>query len=200
MTTTLALDLEAAAREAAGNWHKFNCFCWYRKSDLADADNWAICYTHHRDSDLRDQSNAEVIAEAMEKFTKGDDPDVVFESHHHWAVGHVDGFSIRVYRRGRITRAFRTWHELQGRMAEQVVLDEDDYFHRYYEATIENISDAAWRLKKSYSLPKGWEVRVYHWLAEYACSEIEDHDDRGGYPSEDALKRACDALGFKKSA
>ena len=36
-------------------------------------------------------SNADAIAEAMEPFTEGDDPDVVLEIHSHWAVGHVDG-------------------------------------------------------------------------------------------------------------
>ena len=46
----------------------------------------------------------------MEPFTERDDPDVVMESHSHWAVGHVDGFSIRVYRDGEITEAFRTYH------------------------------------------------------------------------------------------
>ena len=98
----------------------------------------------------------------------------VRETHNHWAVGHVDGFSVRVYRHGRITRAFRTWHKLQTRMAEYPLLDEDDHFHRYYEATIENIADAAWRVKRDYHLPRGWEVKVYHWLAEHDLSEIED--------------------------
>ena len=95
MTATLGLlDLEEAAKEAAGNWQEFDCFCWLRKSDLERPEDWAIIYTHHRDSELREQSNAEVIAEAMRKFAKGDDPDVVWESHFHWAVGHVDGFSV----------------------------------------------------------------------------------------------------------
>ena len=84
-------------------------------------------------------------------------------------------------------------------MAEQAVLDEDDYFHRYYEATIENISDAAWRVKKSYSLPKGWEVRSIAGLPNTKCRKSRTDDDRGGYPSEDALQRAFAALGFKKS-
>ena len=86
MTATLGLlDLEEAAKEAAGNWQHFDCFCWHRKTDLERPEEWAIFYTHHRDSELLDQSNAEVIAETMEKFTKGNNPDVVFESHHHWA-------------------------------------------------------------------------------------------------------------------
>ncbi len=74
--------------------------------------NWSIVYTHNRDSGLLDQSNAEVIARALTHFTTGDNADVVFESHAHWAVGHVDGFSIRVYRDGEITDAFRTYHAL----------------------------------------------------------------------------------------
>ena len=40
-------------------------------------------------------------------------------------------------------------------MAENLVLDEDDYFSRYYEATIENIADAAWRVKRDYELAEG---------------------------------------------
>jgi hypothetical protein len=198
-------DLESSAKELAGNWQSFDCFSWHRKCDLESPEDWAIIYTHHRDSGLRDQSNAEVIAEAMQPFTTGNDPDVVFESHRHWAVGHVDGFSIRVYRRGRrgrrgkITEAFRTWHDLQTRLADYPVLDEDDHFSRYYEATIENIADAAWRLKRDYDLPRGWAVEVYHWLADHDDSEIEDTDDRGGYPSEDALRRAFTALGYGKT-
>lgn len=201
MTTALALDLESAAKDAAGNWREFGSdFSWHRKYDLKSPNDWGLIYTHNRDSGLVDQSNAEVIAEAMQPFTKGNDPDVVIESHHHWAVGHVDGFSIRVYRRGKITRAFRTYHDLQQRLAEHSVLDEDDYFSRYYEATIDNIANAAWRLKRKYSLPTGWEVRVYHWLSENDLSEIEDRDDRGGYPSEDALQRAFDGLDYKRTA
>jgi hypothetical protein len=201
MTATLnTLDLESAAKEAAGNWREFGSdFCWHRKYDLESPNDWALIYTHNRDSGLLDQSNAEAIEEAMEPFTKGNNPDVVFETHNHWAVGHVDGFSIRVYRQGRITKAFRTWHGLQSRMAEYPLLDEDDYFHRCYEATIKNIADAAWRLKREFDLPKGWEARVYHWLADHDLSEIEDADDRGGYPSEEGLRKAFDALGYKRT-
>src|ERR1700676_4962772 len=90
------LDLEDAAQGAAGNWQRFTCFWWDRGTDLDDADDWAIIYTHNRDSGLLDQRNAEVIRKAMQPFSDTDDPDVVFESHSHWAVGHVDGFSLRV--------------------------------------------------------------------------------------------------------
>ncbi len=98
MTTIGEMTLEDAATQAAGNWQRFGCFVWDRSHDLDDPDSWAIIYTHNRDSGLLDLSNADAIAKAMEPFTDGDDPDVVMESHGHWAVGHVDGFSVRVFR------------------------------------------------------------------------------------------------------
>lgn len=189
------LDLEDAAQEAAGNWKRFDCFVWYR-DDIDDADNWAIIYSHHRDSGLLDLSNAGVIAKALEPFTDGDDPDVVMESHNHWAVGHVDGFSIRVFRDGKITDAFRQYHELAESESQYPILDESDYSNREYEATVANIADAAWRLKDDFELPEDWQYEVYGWLSDNDPGEVENRDDQGGYPSERSLRNAFNALGF----
>ena len=43
-------DTGAAAEELAGNWQRFDCFCWFRGRDLSDAANWMIWYTssHNR--------------------------------------------------------------------------------------------------------------------------------------------------------
>lgn len=109
--------MKEAAKQAAGNWKKFDSFVWWREREINDSHNWAIVYTHHRDSSLIDQSNAAVINKAMMPFTEGDDVSVVPESHNHWAVGYIDGFSIRVYKRGRITKAFKVYHELERRLA-----------------------------------------------------------------------------------
>ena len=190
------LDIDEAAKKAAGNWQDFTCFVWFRDRELEDADQWAVIYTHHRDSGLLDQSNAAVIAIALEPFTEGDDPDVVFESHSHWAVGHIDGFSVRVFKNGKVTEAFERYHELAERMDDYPILDESDYSEREYEATLENIEDAAWRLKNEFELPDGWEVEVYSWLSDNESSEVENTDDLGGYPDEDALRRAFDFLGY----
>lgn len=191
------LDIEETAQKAAGNWQQFDCFVWFRERELEDADQWAIIYSHNRDSGLLDESNAAVIAKTMEQFTEGDDPDVVMESHHHWAVGHVDGFSIRVFDdKGEITEAFRKFHELAEQMADYPILDESDYSDREYEATLENIDDAASRLKKECALPNGWVSQVYNWLSDHCEGEIENVDEQGGYPSDDALREAFSALGF----
>ena len=154
MTSIGELTLEDAAKEAAGNWQSWTCFVWDRERDLDDPDNWAIVYTHNRDSGLLAQSNADAITEAMEPFTDTDDPDVVMESHSHWAVGHVDGFSIRVYRNGEITDAFKAYHELSEQLADYPILDEEDYSERELEATLENINDAAWRVKDEYNVAR----------------------------------------------
>ena len=70
MTAVGEMTLEDAAKEAAGNWQSWTCFVWDRERDLNEPDNWAIIYTHNRDSGLLDQSNADAIAEAMEPFTR----------------------------------------------------------------------------------------------------------------------------------
>ncbi len=200
MPTLGTLTLEDAAQKAAGNWQRFDSFIWFRDRDLEDADQWAIFYTHHRDSGLLDQSNAKVIAKAMEPFADGDDPDVVFESHSHYAVGHIDGFSVRVFDGdGEITEAFHKYHELAEAMDGYPILDESDYSERELEATLENIEDAAWRLKHEYELPEGWVWQVYDWLSEHRSNEVENRDDQGGYPSEEAMREAFDALAFEQA-
>ena len=192
------LDLDEAAEVAAGNWRNFDSFVWFRNRELEDADQRAIFYTHNRDSGLLDQSNGSVINKAMQPFTEGDDPDVVFESHSHWAVGHVDGFSIRVFNaNGEITEAFQKYHELSEAMDDYPLLDETDYSDREFQATLKNISDASWSLKNEFNLPEDWASQVYDWLSDHRSGEIENVDDQGGYPSEDALKEAFTALRFR---
>ena len=194
------MDLDAAAKAAAGNWKHFECFCWHRRQEVPDADQWTIIYTRNRDSGLLDQSNASVIEAALEPFIRGKNPDVVPEHHTHWAVGWTDGYSIRVYRRHRISKAFKAYHELAERLAQYPLLNEEDYSAREYETTIANLPDAAWKLKHEYELPDNWQGEVYDWFSENDCAAIESSDDRGGYPSEDQLRAAFDALGYQQTA
>jgi hypothetical protein len=198
MTTIGEMALEEAATQAAGNWGRFTCFVWDRLQKITAPENWAILYTHNRDSRLLDLSNAQAVTRAIGPFTEGDDPDVVMESHDHWAVGHVDGFSIRVYRDGEITDAFRAYHDLAERLADHPILDEVDYVRREYKATLENIADAAWRLKGEFNLPDGCEGDVYSWLSENRQRAVENRDDQGGYPEEDDLRDAFEALGYER--
>ena len=200
MTRLGELELKDAAKTAAGNWQRFQCFVWFRDRDLKRPEDWSIVYTHNRDSGLLDQSNAAVINKAMLPFTNGDDPDVVFESHSHWAVGSVDGFSVRVFKRGRITKAFRVYHELSERMADYPILDESDYSERELNATYENVDHAAWKLKREFSLPEDWQSDVYDWLSNHRDHALENTDDQGGWPGDDDLEAAFAGIGYLRSA
>lgn len=198
MSSIAGMDIEEAAKQAVGNWKKFDSFVWWRARGIEDAEQHAIYYTSHRDSGLLDQSNAAAIAKALEPFTEGDDPDVIEERHHHWACGWIDGFSVLVFRHGEITDAFRSYHELAERLADYPVLDEEDYSEREYEATLENITDAARSLRHDYDLSDGWESAAFSWFWDNKQSAVENRDDQGGYPSEDDLEAAFAALGYAR--
>ena len=74
------LSLADAAKQAAGNWREFRCFVWRRTLDRPE--DWAIIYTHHRDSGLLDISNASVIDKALAPYGG----DVLEEDHSHRAI------------------------------------------------------------------------------------------------------------------
>ena len=151
----------------AGNWRSSSAFVGIASSDLEDAGQIGPSSTRIIvTADLLEQSNAEVIAEAMRPFLEGTIPMSCSRTHDHWAVGGVDGLSVRVY---------RAWPNHQGvsdlartviqRLADYPVLDEDDYSSRIYEATMENIADAAWRVKRDYTICRRiGRFKVYHWL------------------------------------
>jgi hypothetical protein len=194
MSATATTNLDDAAREAVGNWRRFGSFCWFERPE--DADAFAILYTHNRDSGLLDQSNAAVIAEALEPFIESGD--VRSESHSHWACGWVAGFAIRVYSNGQVTPAFAKWHELQERLDDYPVLDETGYNNLEYDAAVENIANAGYKIPGEYDVPDDWAAQVYRWLLDndHHC---ENTDDQGYWPSDDELAAAVEGLGFQAS-
>ncbi len=189
-------NVEATARELAGNWQKFTCFAWHRGYELEDADKWAIVYTSGRDSGLLAQSNHDEIAKRLEPFTEGDDPDVVAESHSHWAVGYVDGYSIRVFGKdGSITDAFLEYARIQNQRADYPVLNEEDYSQREYDATLENYRSEMWGIEKE--LPEGWESEVFSWFCDNGHDRFtENRDDQGGWAQREKIIEALQGVGL----
>lgn len=183
---------EDLAKELAGNHRKFQSFGW---SDRPEDDaNWAIIYTSNRDSGLLDQSNAAAIAATLEVPEFADD--VHSESHGHWAVGHVDGYAIRVRdAAGNITPAFLAYAELRCALESYPVLDDDDYSEREHEATMQNIENVGRHMVKD-DAPARWVVDVYEWFGFHDQSAVENRDDQGGYPSEGQMTTALSALGY----
>ena len=114
--------------------------------------------------------------------------------------GEIRGFSVRVFKRGRITKAFRNYHEQAVRMEEYPILDEHDYSERESDAAYENVGEAAWRLKNEFSLPDDWQDDVYNWLSEHREHALENTSDEGGCPSESDLQAAFENLGYECAA
>ena len=199
MTTQQGIDwsdVEAAARQLAGNWRDFDCFAWQRGYDLDDADRWAILYTSDRDSGLLAQSSHAEIAKLLAPFTEGDDSDVVAESHSHWAVGHVDGFSIRVFGKdGGITEAFEEFCCIKEKLEDYPILNESDYSEREYEATLENYRSGMWATAKE--LPAGWECEGSRWFGDNGHDRYtENRDDQGGWAPKGQITEALRELGL----
>ena len=56
-------SLQDAARKAAGNWERFNCFVWFEKQE--NPEDWTIVYTSNRDSGPLDRSNDKAIRRGL---------------------------------------------------------------------------------------------------------------------------------------
>jgi hypothetical protein len=189
-------DADSAAKLVAGNWQRFSSFAWMRGYKLEDADNWIVWYTSNRDSGLLAQSNEQAINKRLQPFSEGDNPDLVFERHDHWAVGYVEGFSIRAFSsNGAVSPAFREFCRIQEELDNYPILDESDYSEREYHATLENYLNELWRLKDD--LPEGWEGEVYGWFDQNGKSQFtENRDDQGGYAPEEEIIKALKDLGL----
>lgn len=189
-------DIPAAAKQLAGNWRKFECFAWHRAHDLEDAGQWMIWYTSHRDARLLEQSNEQALNKRLYPFSEGDDPDLVFERHSSWLVGHLDGFSLRVFKAdGTATLAFEEFCALNEAMERYPILDEQDYSEREYAATLENYANEMWRARKD--LPEGWESEVFGWFNDNGLDQFtESRDDQGGWADRQNIIEALQDLGL----
>jgi hypothetical protein len=202
MTTvnTVWSDVEQAAKEMAGNWRRFDCFAWHRSWKIEDTGNWAIIYTSNRDSGLLDRSNEAEITKRLEPYMEGDDPDVVAERHSHWAVGHLDGFAIRVYRPdGTITPAFVEFCDIKERLENYPILNEEGYSQMEYEAALANYRSELGRLGDQ--LPVGWESEVFGWFENQSLNRYtENRDDQGAWAPKDQIVAALTDLGLMPAA
>jgi pentatricopeptide repeat protein len=193
-TTDIDYDeLAELAQRAAGNWMAWRNFGWWGKPP--DAERWAIFVISNRDSGLLELSNANVIAKALTRFDQGEYPTVMFQDHNHWALGYVRNACIRVFtKKGRVTKAFKVWCDLQDRLENYPILDETDYSNREYDAALSNIREQGRRHVVD-GAPEYWPSLVYEWLSNNGHDrELENRDDQGAYPDEDVVKEALAVL------
>lgn len=186
-STCIWSDIDEAAKAMANNHRSFSCFAWH--SEPLDSDNWAIVYTHNRDSGILDESNAAEIAEALKPFEE----DAISERHDHWACGWVDGFALRVYRDGEITEAFKVYCQLQERLSDYPVLDEEDFSNRETKACLKWIEQEGQRMVSD-DATEDWPNQVYEWLGDSPDSDcrrqLENCDGTGAAPDRKFIKKA----------
>lgn len=195
-------NTEERAKELAGNWQHFESFWWARALDLNRPQDYAIVYTHSRDSDLLTLSNAEAISEILAPFFDKNDerpedsPFIIGEHHGHWGVGHVDGYAILVYDENRqVTPVFEKFCEIQGRLSSYPVLDEEDFSRREYEATLRNIEEAGRGLVCE-DAPEDWPSQCFSWFWDNDQGAVECVDGGGGYPSDEEIRECLLDLGL----
>lgn len=144
-------------------------------SDDSIGTTHALTIGVHRDSDVIERSNWEVISKDMtERF--GDDVHIHGASH--WAVGWIDQLAVRVYLYphpyvGRVVSpAFQAIVEWQEKLEEYPLADESAYSEMEYEEALET-------LENSYNVSKDKVTDVFSYLfdAYSYCSAEEYNED-----------------------
>jgi hypothetical protein len=192
------MRLKEAIKKLKGNWKQFESFCWSDQPD--NAEDWCIVYTHHRDSPIKDLSNASYFRKKLNPLVDRT-KDVIDFSANHWAVGHIDGWAVRVVdARGLATMSFRRLVSILTMQEEHVLLDTVDYDERVTRAKWKNIEFYAKScLPKGHylkdALPADWVDQVDE-LLHIIDPNWEDDLDEEGAPRPridnlvEALKRA----------
>ena len=189
-------DVEAAAKELAGNWQKFDCFIWYRASDLEDADRWMVWYTSSRDAGPAGAEQREGHQRAAGSVLQGRRRGPRVRAAQPLGRGACRWvLDPRLPRRRHDHAAFKEFCSIKERLDDYPILDEQDYSEREYEATLENYASELWRLKDN--LPAGWEGQVYSWFCDHGQDRyIENRDDQGGYAPRDKIIEALKDMGL----
>lgn len=181
------MDIQKVAKEFRGNWIKFNSFSWSRSwgGDLEHPENYGIFYTINRDSNLMTESNAKAIDEMFKRYV--DRRIVLPEHHNHWACGWIDGYSIPVYRHNKtkFTSAFLLYCEIQSRLEDYPLLDEEDYYERVYNQTIKNCIESV----KYHNKAGEYKDKRQQKIIDYLVSNAEGDDY---YPSNDDIDNAIE--------
>ncbi len=182
--------------EFVGNWSRRRDFAWSDVERPDDAEAFGLFVLRHRDSGLIDQSNAQLIAAALAPFERCGD--VVPLTCIHFAHGWTREVAVRVYRddeRDVPSEAFVVLDGLLARLAAYPILDESDHAARERDAALDGIRVALiGSAVNCNALPDGWEERVYGWLAEHDERQLENTDDTGALPDEEAVIEALTAL------
>jgi len=153
---------DIAAGMLAGNWLKFNDFSWYGRDDDEPRNDQAVHFVQHtRDSAPLELSNSEAIQAELMKV----DPEFQnwhMENHNHWACGWVEKAILFPYKPGgyKLTSAWLRFCELQQRLSDYPVLDDDAYYQKVQEDTVDP-----------------WLAEIARTAEQFANDELDYWDD-----------------------
>jgi hypothetical protein len=134
--------------------------------DLPIGETWAIGpVIRSRDSNIREQSNADVLERELKRIREFDDEWQIVSANH-WAVGWVDHLAFHaVDDEGNPTRIFQWLTHWFGALEDYPIADDDDFSRREYEEKLSQIKDEAFRIEDGEPIgPHGFEHLVYSWL------------------------------------
>lgn len=184
-TTITEPEIWIAAKDAAGNWMKFESF-GLMSNDIDQ--NWMIDEFGHRDEDVLTTSNREIIERELEEFCERQGgavyDDWFAHSNKHWAFGYTNGFTMRIFHITDtkhpavfISPVFEKYVELMKRLEEYPILDEDDFYKREHEDLLETIKNC-WGGDVSENAPDDWYVDVASYLFDvHSVSSSEEVGD-----------------------
>ncbi|MDO8643923.1 MAG: hypothetical protein Q7S00_03010, partial [bacterium] len=138
-----------------------------------DFPGWYGVVFRNRDSELLDESNFESALKEL----GGESENVQIFRFGHWACGWWEVLGVRD---DKIPGA----EDIEKRLAQYPVLDEDEYSRRESDATYENFIQAGG------DKITGVESEVYQYLSDEEPNELESRDGKGGWPSEESIDRA----------
>jgi len=193
------MNIEDHAKELAnkmvGNWKKVDNFHWVSGSRPSDANNCCRIHLQHRDSNIGEVSNAEIIKKRFESFL-GDlsEKDVSLEKVNRWDYGWGEELVIRVYdSEGNITPAFLEWAKIDLSLSNYPLLDEDDYYDREYQMKKDNVKEVGERFLEKPS--EGWVEEIVSYIM---CSYPEEYEQCDEYTSfkPDFIQKVLKELSF----
>lgn len=149
-----------------------------------------------RDSNLLETVNADALIDELESHEDISD-DWTVTSCNHWAVGWVDHLSFRILGDdGQPSKVFCVLKAFNDALADYPCADDFELSRLEYEATVDNIEDAARAFETTDAFDAG---ECFSWFWDNDQSAIEPTDGGGGYPSKDEMHACLEALGYLAS-
>lgn len=182
------MEVEAYAKEIAGNWKRERDFSWFGQPDVDFIDDVGLITVLNRDSDLIQRSNYCIIKGKVEDHVGAleDGQDIEIHTFNHWAVGWVESFAVRVYRYGVITEAFKKMFELMKEIKEERYLCYDTYREMLNGELVRYIHSLAHRYNQN---DPNFGANIHEHLVEKYDDYFEKAEE-GYFPTDEQILEA----------